>query len=343
MRAKRPSPADDGAAEGGLPLDMGSIRCFRDRARNRRRAGRRRARPPALERPQGAAYSRAASGFTAIAAIECDAMILRPALRRPLRAAAAAAALLWLAACGDSEEPYVEKPPEDLYNTGYAYMQTGDFNKAAKAFDEVDRQHPYSPWATQAQIMAAYADYLQDKYDDAIIALDRFIELHPGNRSAAYAYYLKSICYYEQIVDVGRDQKNTQLALDALTEVVNRFPNTDYARDASLKLDLTRDHLAGKEMEIGRFYQDRKQYLAAINRFRRVVELYQTTSQVPEALLRLTECYLALGIKDEAQTAGAVLGYNYPGTDWYQDSYNLLTSENLKPAKSEGSWLSKIF
>jgi len=270
-------------------------------------------------------------------------MMLRPALHRPLRAAAALAALLLVAACGSSEEPYVERPPEDLYNTGYAYMQTGDFNKAAKAFDEVDRQHPYSPWATQAQIMAAFADYEQDKYDDAIIALDRFIELHPGNKSAAYAYYLKAVCYYEQIVDVGRDQKNTQLALDALTEVINRFPNTDYARDASLKLDLTRDHLAGKEMEIGRFYQDRKQYLAAINRFRRVIELYQTTSQTPEALLRLTECYLALGIKDEAQTAGAVLGYNYPGSDWYQDSYNLLAESNLKPLPKEDSWLNVFF
>jgi len=270
-------------------------------------------------------------------------MMLRPALLRSLRVAACLGALLLIAACGSDEDQYVERPPEELYNTGYAYMQEGEYNKAAKAFDEVDRQHPYSQWATQAQIMSAYANYLQDKYDDAVIALDRFIELHPGNRSAAYAYYLKAICYYEQIVDVGRDQKNTQLALDALTEVVNRFPNTDYARDASLKLDLTRDHLAGKEMEVGRFYQERQQYLAAINRFRRVIELYQTTAQVPEALLRLTECYLAIGVKDEAQTAAAVLGYNYPGSDWYQDSYNLLQAENLKPEKSQGSWLSSIF
>jgi len=265
---------------------------------------------------------------------------------RLLRLAVACAALVLLAGCGlfgSSEEAYVERPPEELYNTGLAYMQEGDYNKAAKAFDEVDRQHPYSPWATEAQLMSAYANYLQDKYDDALISLARFIDLHPGNKNAAYAYYLKSICYYEQIVDVGRDQKNTQLAFDALNDVVTRFPNTDYARDAALKLDLARDHLAGKEMEVGRFYLERKQYLAAINRFRRVIELYQTTTHVPEALERLTECYLALGIKDEAQNAAAVLGYNYPGTDWYQDSYNLLTSADLKPMKKEGSWLSAVF
>jgi outer membrane protein assembly factor BamD len=266
----------------------------------------------------------------------------RPLARTVLRFAALAAAF-FLVACGKEEEPYVERPPEELYNSGYAFMQEGSYDKAAKAFDEVERQHPYSPWATQAQLMSAYAYYQEDKYDDAVIALDRFIELHPGNRNVAYAYYLKALCYYEQIVDVGRDQKNTQLALDSLTEVVNRFPNTDYARDAALKIDLTRDHLAGKEMNIGRFYEEREQYLAAINRYRRVIELYQTTSQVPEALHRLTECYLALGIKDEAQTAAAVLGYNYPGSQWYEDSYKLLGAENLKPEKKEGSWLNEAF
>jgi len=266
-------------------------------------------------------------------------------LRRSSRWAALAAALL-LSACGlfdSSEEPYVERPPEELYNTGYAFMQEKEFDKAAKAFDEVDRQHPYSPWATKAQLMAAYAHYLQDEYDDSIIALTRFIELHPGNKDVAYAYYLKSVCYYEQIVDVGRDQKNTQLAFEALSEVVNRFPGTPYARDANLKLDLARDHLAGKEMEVGRFYLQRKQYLAAINRFRRVIETYQTTTHTPEALLRLTESYLALGIKDEAQAAAAVLGYNYPGSDWYADSYALLTAEDLEPMEKEGSWLSSVF
>ena len=175
--------------------------------------------------------------------------------------------------------------------------------------------------------MDAYAYYRGNRYDEAIGAIDHFLDLHPGNKDAAYAYYLKALCYYEQIEDVRRDQKTTEQALAALQEVVDRFPNTSYARDAALKIDLTRDHLAGKDMEIGRWYEDRLQYLAAINRFRSVVEKYQTTSHVPEALERLTECYLALGVTDEAQTAAAVLGYNYPGSSWYQVSYDLLESE----------------
>jgi len=264
-----------------------------------------------------------------------------------LRAVAAAALLalpLAMAACSGDEEPeYVERPPEELYNEAYDSMQTEDFTAAARLFDEVERQHPYSTWATQAQLMSAYAYYQENKYDDAVIGLERFIELHPSHRNAAYAYYLKALCYYEQISDVRRDQKNTQLALDALSEVVRRFPNTDYARDASLKIDLTRDHLAGKEMEIGRYYENQGNYLAAINRFRRVIEQYQTTTHVPEALHRLTECYLALGIKDEAQAAAAVLGYNFPGSDWYQDSYALLTGQNLQPEAKEDSWLSDVF
>lgn len=250
-----------------------------------------------------------------------------------------------LAACGsgDDEMAYAERPVDDLYNGGMAAMNAGDYVQAARLFDEVERQHPYSDWAPKAQLMAAYAYYLDNKYDDAINALDRFIELHPGSPDAAYAYYLKALSYYEQISDVRRDQKNTQLALDALVEVVRRFPNTDYARDASLKIDLTRDHLAGKEMEIGRYYQNQGHYLAAINRFRRVIENYQTTTHVPESLHRLTECYLALGIKDEAQAAAAVLGYNFPGSEWYQDSYALLTGQSLEPEMSEGSWLSDVF
>ena len=262
---------------------------------------------------------------------------------RPARAVALLGGLLLMSACGSDEPEYVERPAEELYNIGYNYLQEGENKKAAQAFDEVERQHPYSEWATRAQLMAAYSHYIEYEYDDAIIALDRFVELHPGYKDVDYAYYLKALCYYDQIVDVGRDQKNTQLAFDALNDVVTRFPNTDYARDAALKLDLARDHLAGKEMEVGRFYLERKQYLAAINRFRRVIELYQTTTHVPEALERLTECYLALGIKDEAQNAAAVLGYNYPGSDWYQDSYNLLTNADLQPMRKDGSWLSAVF
>jgi outer membrane protein assembly factor BamD len=188
--------------------------------------------------------------------------------------------------------------------------------------------------------MSGYANYMNGKYDEAIISLDRFIELHPGNRDAPYAYYLKALSYYEQISDVGRDQKMTRLALNAMREVVRRFPNTAYARDARLKLDLARDHLAGKEMSIGRYYQRRDDYLAAINRYRSVIEQFQTTTHVPEALHRLTECYLALGITDEAQMSAAVLGHNFPGSRWYEDSYAILDNRDLQPQRKTDSWLS---
>ncbi len=267
----------------------------------------------------------------------------RPRTHLSMLTAAALLLLPALAACSSDQPEYVERPPEEIYNQAHDAMLAGNYIEAARQFDEVERQHPYSTWATQAQLMAAYAYYQQNKYDDAVIAVDRFIELHPSHRNAAYAYYLKALSYYEQISDVRRDQKNTQLALDALVEVVRRFPNTDYARDASLKIDLTRDHLAGKEMEIGRYYENQGLYLAAINRFRQVIEKFQTTTHVPEALHRLTECYLALGIKDEAQAAAAVLGYNFPGSDWYQDSYALLTGQDLLPQEKEGSWLSDVF
>lgn len=261
------------------------------------------------------------------------------ARRSHLALAAALGALLLLLGCTEDEAPYVERPPEDLYNDALVQVRADEHLKAAVLFDEVERQHPYSAWATQAQLMSAYSYYQVNRYDDAVIALDRFIELHPGNKDIAYAYYLKALCFYEQIVDVGREQSNTQSALDTLSEVVSRFPDTDYARDARLKIDLTRDHLAGKEMEVGRFYLDRGHHLAAINRFRVVVEQYQTTTHVPEALHRLTEAYLALGVIDEAQAAAAVLGFNYPGSTWYEFSYELLAEVNLKPEEKEGSWL----
>ncbi|MCG8542642.1 MAG: outer membrane protein assembly factor BamD [Alphaproteobacteria bacterium] len=238
------------------------------------------------------------------------------------------------------EQAQKERSVEELYNDAMDLLQTGWYENAAQEFDEVERQHPYSKWATKAQLMAGYSYYLDEKYDEAIIALDRFIELHPGNRDTPYAYYLKSLSYYEQISDVGRDQKMTRLALDAMREVIKRFPNTTYARDARLKLDLTRDHLAGKDMDIGRYYQNRTDYVAAINRYRSVVENYQTTTHVPEALHRLTECYIALGITDEAQMSAAVLGHNFPGSQWYKDSYAMLETRNLKPKRKEGSWLS---
>ncbi len=229
-----------------------------------------------------------------------------------------------LAACGSKAPDYVERPVEQIYNEAMDEVDKGSYPNAAKLFDEVERQHPYSAWATKAQLMAAYAYYQNNKYDQAIAALDHFIELHPSNRDTAYAYYLKGLSYYEQITDVGRDQAVTEQALNSLDELIRRFPDSKYARDARLKVDLTRNHLAGKEMEIGRYYLTRGQYLAAVNRFRRVIEGYQTTEQIPEALHRLTEAYLRLGVRQEAQASAAVLGYNYPGSDWYKRSYDLL-------------------
>jgi outer membrane protein assembly factor BamD len=259
----------------------------------------------------------------------------------PVRSLFAACALL-AAGCTDPEkDTYVEAPVENLYNEATDSMLNGSYDAASKKFDEVERQHPYSVWATKAQLMSAYALYQRNRYDESLVALDRFIQLHPGNRDAPYAYYLKALNYYEQIADVGRDQRLTDRALKALEEVVRRFPESVYARDARIKIDLTRDHLAGKEMEIGRFYERQGQQVAAINRFRMVIEKFQTTTHVPEALHRLTECYLAVGLREEAQTSAAVLGHNFPGSEWYQASYALLEGVNLQPAEDQGSWMSR--
>lgn len=252
--------------------------------------------------------------------------------------------LLALSACADKDEkPYIEKPPETLYSEAEAALRKKNYGEAAHLYDEVERQHPYSQYASKAQLMAAYAYYQNYQYDDANNALDRFIEIHPGHPNIAYAYYMKGLCYYEQITDVGRDQTYTEKAMDALKEVIRRFPDTKYARDAQLKIGLAKDHLAGKEMEIGRYYQKQKIYIAALTRFRKVIEDYQTTSQTPEALHRLVETYLALGIPREAQTAAAVLGYNYPGSSWYQMSFDLLSSKNLAPNEDKSSWISRQF
>ena len=254
----------------------------------------------------------------------------------------AALVVLFLASCESStEKPYVEKSVDELYTAATKAMNEKDLVEAARQFDEVERQHPYSEWASRAQIMAAFAHYQNYKYDDAINTLNRFIQIHPGHPQISYAYYLKALCHYEQITDVRRDQANTQKAMDELREVARRFPGTPYARDAELKIDLAKDHLAGKEMEIGRYYLSQKQYIAALGRFRRVIEDFQTTSHVPEALHRLVETYLLIGIPKEAQTAAAVLGHNYPGSLWYEDSYALLKGKNLQPQKDEASWISK--
>ena len=244
---------------------------------------------------------------------------------------------------GDELAQFKDKSIEALYNNAMDNLEAGWHNTAAQLFDELERQHPYSAWATKAQLMSAYSNYQQGAYDEANIALDRFIELHPGHRDVGYAYYLKGLSYYEQISDVGRDQKMTRLALATLRDIVKRFPDSPFARDARIKLELTQDHLAGKEMEIGRYYMRRREYLAAINRFKFVIEKYQTTRHVPEALHRVTESYLALGITDEAQMATAVLGYNYPGSSWYEDSYALLDQRSLSPQRKESSWLSWLW
>ncbi len=255
---------------------------------------------------------------------------------RLARRAAAVLLAVVLAACSDSDEkPYVEREVHNIYNTAVDALESGNYDTAARRFDEVERQHPYSVWATKAQLMAGFAHYQANKYDEAIIALDRFIRLHPGNRDISYAHYLKALSYYEQISDVSRDQLATERARQSLQELIRRFPNSKYARDARLKLDLTRDHLAGKEMEIGRYYLRKDQYLAAINRFRRVVDRYQTTTHVPEALHRLAEAYAALGMMDEAQRNAAVLGHNYPGSEWYIDSYKLVAGVDVRLKNEE--------
>lgn len=251
---------------------------------------------------------------------------------------------LTLAACSSTvDEPeYVERSVEEIYNQAYDSLLDRNFRRAALEFDEVERQHPYSVWARRAMLMSAYSYYQQNKYSDAVLTARRFLALHPGNKNAPYAYYLIAQCYYEQISDVSRDQKNTELALSALIDVIRRYPETDYARDATLKLDLTYDHLAGKEMEVGRFYMNRQFYIAAIKRFTNVLLKYQTTSHVEEALHRLTEIYLTLGIENEAQATAAVLGYNYPDSEWYKDSYRMLVNQDFGP-EEKTSWFRKVW
>lgn len=219
-------------------------------------------------------------------------------------------------------------PVETLYNNGVDALNAKRYPLATTQFDNVEQYYPYSSWATNAQLMHGYSEYLQNHYSDAIPVLDRFIQLHPTNRDIAYAYYLRALSYYEQIADIQRDQKGTEQAMSALQEVSNRFPDSAYSRDARLKVDLCRDHLAGKEMEIGRYYEQQHLYTASINRFQHVVDDYQTTNHVPEALHRLTEIYLALGLTDQAKRTAAVLGHNYPGNRWYADSYNQLVADN---------------
>lgn len=274
--------------------------------------------------------------------------------RHPIAAALTVALLAaGLTACGGGKAAeklqYQEQPVEQLYNNAADLLDQRRWTEAATAFEEVERQHPYSSWARRSMLMTAYAKYQSNAYDEAMESARRFVALHPGNEGAPYAYYLIAICQFEQIMDVGRDQRTTEESLAALQEVVRRYPQSDYARDSRLKIDMTYDQLAGKEMEIGRFYLKREQHLAAINRFKTVVDNpnYQKTTHVPEALHRLVEGYLSVGMTEEAQRMAAILGYNYPGDPWYQRTYALMGGRGVAQvpegeARRRG-WLSRIF
>ncbi|MEY4257025.1 MAG: hypothetical protein RLZZ141_2252 [Pseudomonadota bacterium] len=227
---------------------------------------------------------------------------------------------------------YEERPVELLYAVGSERLDSKMWNEAINLFREVERQHPYSEWSRRAILMTAYAHYQGNQYEEAVGDADRFVSLYPGNPSAAYAYYLKAVCYFEQIVDVGRDQASTEQALAALREVVQRYPRSEYASDARLKIDMVNDQLAGKEMSVGRWYLRNGETLASIGRFRMVIDRYQTTSHTPEALYRLVEAYLTVGLIDEAKRNAAVLGHNFPGDVWYSDAYKLMEGKGVRPA-----------
>jgi len=245
----------------------------------------------------------------------------------------------------NKDDDYVRDDPADkLYNEGLFLLNNKqDYKEAAKKFDEVDRQNPYSDWARKALLMSAYSYYQAQEYSDCITSAQRYVTLHPGSPDAAYAQYLIGSSYYDQILDVTRDQARAEKAINSLEEVVRKYPDSEYATAAKKKIDMARDQLAGKEMEIGRFYLNKRDFIGAINRFKVVVTQYQTTRHVEEALERLTECYLSLGILDEAQTAAAVLGHNFPDSDWYKDAYNRVKRAGGEPNENKESWISRSF
>jgi outer membrane protein assembly factor BamD len=260
---------------------------------------------------------------------------------RPFAALAAVAALMPLAACASggsgqtrADTRYVARDVNTLYNAARERLDRGLYTQAAALFDEVERQHPYSVWARRAQLMSAFSYYAAKDHTKSIDSARRFLSIHPGNRDAPYALYLIALNHYEQIRDVTLDQGTSRQAMDALNEVIRRYPATRYAADARIKLDLVRDHLAGHEMEVGRFYQDRRQWLAAVSRFRNVIDDYQQTSHVPEALMRLTESYLALGVPEEARRSAAVLGANFAETRWYQRAFQLIQNYQPRPERA---------
>ena len=264
---------------------------------------------------------------------------------RRIRAAGLAASLcLVLAACASDDE-FVDdtRPAQDIFAEAQSLEQEGDMLAAAALYDDVERLYPYSQLAKEAVLNSARANYLGGRYEEARLGAERFLNFYPSDPAAAEAQYIIARSWYDRIVDIGRDQGATREALAALRETVNRYPGTEYARSAALKLDLANDHLAGKEMEIGRYYLKRDLHIAAINRFRSVIETYQTTSHTPEALHRLVEAYLELGVIGEAQTAAAVLGHNFPGTEWYARSYALLTGVEVVPIENRDSWISRAY
>jgi outer membrane protein assembly factor BamD len=242
------------------------------------------------------------------------------------------------------DETYTDEPADKLYNEGlYLMNKSKDPKAASKKFEEVDRQHPYSDWARKSLLMSAYAYYEAGDYDNCIGSATRYVTMHPGSSDAAYAQYLIAASHYDQIPDISRDQGRTEKAMAALEEVIRKYPTSEYANTAKKKLEGARDQLAGKEMAVGRYYMDKRDYTAAINRFKTVVTRYQTTRHVEEALARLTEAYMAIGIVGEAQTAAAVLGHNFPDSRWYKDAYNLVKSGGLEPSENQGSYISKAF
>jgi len=242
------------------------------------------------------------------------------------------------------DDTFVDEPADKLYNEGLYLMNERKDNKAAsKKFEEVDRQHPYSDWARKSLLMSAYSYYQSGDYDSCIGAATRYVTLHPGSPDAAYAQYLIAASHYDQIPDVSRDQGRTEKAIAALEEVVRKYPTSEYAVSAKAKMQAARDQIAGKEMDIGRYYMEKRDFTGAINRFKTVVTQYQTTRHVEEALARLTEAYMAIGVVGEAQTAAAVLGHNFPDSRWYKDAYNLVRSGGVEPSENQGSWISRAF
>jgi outer membrane protein assembly factor BamD len=267
----------------------------------------------------------------------------RHALGRTIALALLAAALSGCSSLWEEKLP-PDESADKLYNEGlYTLNVRKEPKNAVKKFEEVDRQHPYSDWARKSLIMIAYSNYEAGNYDDCIAAAKRYVTLHPGSPDAAYAQFLIGSSYFDQILEISRDQGRAEKAVEALDEVVRKYPNTEYATGAKRKIEIARDQLAGKEMEVGRYNLEKRNYIGAINRFKVVVTRYQTTRHVEEALLRLTEAYLSLGIVDEAQTSAAVLGHNFPESRWYKDAFALVQARGLEPNENKGSWISKAF